>query len=401
MDSAEQTLSEQERQKRFQRYVQRLRGRGVYAGTSHKRIVIPKSKLNENDLKALGFERVLAAIPEAGQDDFYSYRHPKNLFHLHSHPGRWTMHEDEHPSATMLARSVGPVKAFFMGVPHVVTEGLPGMANYIGGRLAGRKSTADEVEKEYFGRNNAKVASSVRRKTFQGTEFFIDRPKGTLKVWPQPDGTEKKFVYPCDYGYFPRLKGEDAEGLDAFVGDDPNGHYESFQKLKPRAEGGVELDETKFLVGVSDAEREAIYRLYGDEIHARKVYRDMAQLQDALKKFESKAKERYVKTAEEHRTQMRLRGLAACMPPKQASLSKAAKQVLARYKLSDLKQADIDKIIRGSVMAIPNTDRQTPAEEASIEDRLARVFDRADAKTQPTGQESAVGQTPLAGGVTL
>jgi len=258
---------------------------------------------------------------------------------------------------------------------------------------------------------------ALPRKTFQGTTFIIDRPKGTVKVWPRPDGGEKRFVYPCDYGYFPRLKGEDGEGLDAFVGDDANGHYEVFQKLKPRDGGGMELDETKFLVGVSNAEREAIYRLYGDEIHARRVFRDMTHLRDALEKFEPKKKERYVKTAQRgtrNDAPRRLDGLAAHFAAriKRAAAAErglvaaarkeaALKTVLARYKLSDLKQADIDKLIRGHVVALPNTGRQTPAEEALIGDRLSRVFARADAKTQPTGEESSIGQTPLEGGVTL
>lgn len=240
-----------------------------------------------------------------------------------------------------------------------------------------------------------KLAKDATKK-FGGISFLIDRPKGTVKTWPLPDGGEKRFVYPCDYGYFPGLKGEDGEGLDAFVGDSGAGHYEMFQKLKPRKDGGKELDETKFLVGVSDAEREAIYRLYGDEIHARRVFRDMAHLREALVKFEPKKKERYVKTAQATRFKRAARNLISALR-KEAAM----KVVLARYKLSDLKQADIDKLIRGNVVAMPNTERQTPAEEASIEDRLARVFGRADAKTTPTGTESGVGQTPLEGGTAL
>lgn len=242
LKTADEALSAEERQQRFENFVKHLRERGVYAGTSHKRVVIPKTQLDAHDLTSLGFERVLAAIPEAGQDEFHSYRHPNNLFHLHSHPGRWTMHEDEHPSATMLARTHGPVKAFVMGMPHVVTEGVPGLLNYLGGRIAGRKSTADVVERE--------------QATAQGA--------GTPSV-----------------------------------------------------------------------------------------------------------------------------------------LSKAAQEVLARYKLSDLKQADMDKLIRGHIVATPNADRQTPAEEASVEDRLSRVFDRADARTQPSGSESAAGQMPLSSEVSL
>jgi hypothetical protein len=78
----------------------------------------------------------------------------------------------------------------------------------------------------------------------------------------------------------------------------------------------------------------------------------------------------------------------------------ALKTVLARYKLSNLKQADIDKLIRGHVVAMPRPGHQTPAEEAVIADRLERVFDRADARTQSTGEESPLGEMPLEGSVT-
>ena len=489
-----------------------------------------------------------------------------------------------------------------------------------------------------------------RPKIFEGTRFLIDRPKGYVKVWPRPDGGEKRFQYPCDYGYFQGLKGEDDEGLDAFVGDKPQGHFEVFQKLKPGTHGGMVLDETKFLVGVSDAEREIIYRLYGDEIHSRRVFRDMAHLRGALEKFTPKKKDRYAMDNEKtalsiqkpfarvrdalggffsagarvapsahvargtqvmrgafpshlptlsggahvptvpqrvarpvsgpngtlplsqttpahtsgggflsaerlptapapsfppplpkrispdaqpfsaatgvarqrvaqrpslrgvspeqaaalakiprasqrgaggignilphhaefaaamqkdpkirqymanaspserdalmHMLQQRggavnqfkvrqamrdplyanlaqylktgsLRTLASrgvfarlktadeglglyrfmrdlhqqCAP--QNGLSKSAREVLARYKLSDLKRADIDKLIRGHIVAAPNSDRQTEAEEAAVDDRLSRVFDRADARTGATGAESSAGQLPLSAEVSL
>lgn len=133
----------------------------------------------------------------------------------------------------------------------------------------------------------------MKSKSFGGLRFKIDRPKGTVKEWPQPDGTVKRFTYPVDYGYLPHHTGEDGEGLDFFVGDDPGGHLESFQKLKRDDHGRRLLDETKFLVGVTDAEREAIYRLYGDEVWHRKVYKDMAELIEDLPKFKAGKKARY------------------------------------------------------------------------------------------------------------
>lgn len=166
-------------QKRFDTYANLLRNKGVYAGTFHKRVLIPKAKLNENDLKSLGFESVLAAIPEAGQDQFRSYRHPDNLFHIHSHNDNWTMHEDRHPSSTMLARKIGPVKAFIQGAPHVLTEGVPGLAAYVAGQFNRRRSTADRVSDE-LGQETRDEIQKVSEVV--PTESLFERVKKTSPV---------------------------------------------------------------------------------------------------------------------------------------------------------------------------------------------------------------------------
>lgn len=134
----------------------------------------------------------------------------------------------------------------------------------------------------------------MKKKSFGGFSFTIDRPKGYVKTWPQPGGREKSFTYPVDYGYLPRHTGEDGEGLDFFVGDEPDGHLESFQKLRKNDDNKYVLDETKFLVGVTDQERETIYKLYGPEVWHRKRYRDMDELERDLPKFAAKKKARYV-----------------------------------------------------------------------------------------------------------
>lgn len=312
------------------------------------------------------------------------------------------------------------------------------------------------------------------RKTHGGVSFVIDRPKGYTKHWP-----DKSFTYPCDYGYFPGLKGEDGEGLDAFVGDDTDGHYESFQKLT--SDAPPVLDETKFLVGVNTADREKIYALYGNEIHARRIYRGMSELKAALEKFETKKKGRYMKTAEDQEEGERSSALedhphwASLLPlgPQwlgyqrgkphgrkaegvvRASLGEVAghvvgaipgqiaarypgyvspdladslmsvgaraggmygshyatrglldegktaahKTVIARYKLSDLKQADIEKLIRGNIIGLKGGDNQGPAEAANDEDRLMRTFRDADSKASE-GTEGG-GALPQTGGLTL
>lgn len=126
-----------------------MRTQGSWAGTNHRRVIIPKDRVTEQDLGHLGFTPVTIAIPEAGQDRFRSYRHVDNNFHLHSHHNNWTMHEDNHASASMLAKrettAGGKAKAFLNGAPHVTDEGLPGLLLYIKGQLSGRDSTADRV----------------------------------------------------------------------------------------------------------------------------------------------------------------------------------------------------------------------------------------------------------------
>ncbi len=191
-------------------------------------------------------------------------------------------------------------------------------------------------------------------KTLGPFTFKIDRPKGTVKKWPT-----KTFTYPCDYGYFPRLKGEDEEGLDAFVGDDPSGHLESFQKLKPNASGKLVLDETKFLLGVSDEERSKIYGLYGQEVHARKTYRDFEELGAALECFKPKRRQKTAMAAGER-----------------------SAAFLYGVKLSEL---------------INSSHQARPAEAIDIAGKLQNVWQSADAKVDNTGSESAVGTLPDGG----
>ena len=140
-DSTDQPSPDPRLRRQFDYYRKRLAEKGVYAGTHHKRIVIDKTRMGLEHLKQLGFVPVKVAIPEAGQDQLTSYRHPNNNFHIHSHPGVWTMHEDEHPAATMIMKSrptlLGKAMALAEGVPHAITEGVPGAAIYLKNQAKG------------------------------------------------------------------------------------------------------------------------------------------------------------------------------------------------------------------------------------------------------------------------
>lgn len=154
-------------------------GKGVMIG-KHPRVAIPKHVLSENDLKKhLGFVPVKIAIPEQGQKRFTSFRHEKHNYHIHDHGTHWTMHKDEHAAATMVLRRAlakaktqgtaagkaggakasdlatkvkakaqiagHTAKALVGGVPHVVTEGAPGLYYYAKGKVTGAGSTLNTV----------------------------------------------------------------------------------------------------------------------------------------------------------------------------------------------------------------------------------------------------------------
>lgn len=179
-------------QGRFKRIRKTLERQGVEVGTGHKRLVVPKSLLAEEDItRRLGFVPVTAAIPEAGQTKLRSFRHPDLTHHIHEHGDVWTIHRDEHPASTMLLKKllmqraaakeklrgaatgkkaketatkvpstlrVGAeaVKTFAQGLPHVVTEGVPGAYYYLKGQATGARGMAErlheELPREYFRR---------------------------------------------------------------------------------------------------------------------------------------------------------------------------------------------------------------------------------------------------------
>lgn len=219
-----------------------------------------------------------------------------------------------------------------------------------------------------------KLAGRHRIKRLGPFTFKIDRPKGFVKTWGS-----KSFTYPCDYGYFPGVKGEDGEALDAFVGDDLSGRMESFLKLKKDQSGNLVPDETKFLVGVSDKDAKKIYALYGDEVSQRVTYESVDALKAAVREFKPMKKGRYESVEEKTAGFKKLpRSTQALMVTPAALLSAyglyrggkamvdhfspreeeiptklAATQVLERFgiKAASAKTADLYKKLLGEIMA--------------------------------------------------
>jgi len=197
-------------ERRFGRLATALREYGDPVGTGHKRILFPKSLLDEKDLtQQLGFVPVKVAIPEAGQTRFESFRNPDNLFHIHEHGDAWVMHEDEHPASTMLIKKwmldrarkavdiakagVGeaasgaisaakdpsssflrPVADFVRGLPHVVAEGVPGAFYYLKGRVTDAPTMRERVE--------GALPAAYKRRVSQWKPFHGEDSAGTQKA---------------------------------------------------------------------------------------------------------------------------------------------------------------------------------------------------------------------------
>lgn len=148
-------------------------------------------------------------------------------------------------------------------------------------RVIPKKASVSRVAHVY----GLKIALESKR--WGPFEFKIDRPKGYEKEWPQDDGSVKRYTYPVDYGYFTDHEGEDGEGLDAFVGSDPEGKIESFLKLKTSEDGEALIpDETKFLIGLTDEERRKVLDLYKpEEIVGLREFQDVYELIAFLHSF--------------------------------------------------------------------------------------------------------------------
>ena len=85
------------------------------------------------------------------------------------------------------------------------------------------------------------------------SRVIVDNPRGTH------DGDSSTFVYPVDYGYLEGTLSMDGEGIDVFVGSDPEQRIDAvicvidLMKIE---------SEIKVLIGCTEEEKQAIMSLY-------------------------------------------------------------------------------------------------------------------------------------------
>ncbi len=108
------------------------------------------------------------------------------------------------------------------------------------------------------------TAKAMRKIEHQGIPVTIDRPKGYVQHGRGEDGKTWEREYKLDYGYIPKTKGGDGEGIDVFLGpnDDAPTAYWIAQKSR---DGG--FDEWKVMLGFDSPE--AAKKAYLDHVPAK------------------------------------------------------------------------------------------------------------------------------------
>lgn len=123
--------------------------------TELPRSSVPVSELSERDLRDAGFVPSYVAVPEIGQTQVRTWRHPYSGMHIHRHGDRWLYHVDNYPSIAMQIRALRLMQksgipmddldpgqladVMTPGVKHVLQEGLPGYVSYTNGITLGDK----------------------------------------------------------------------------------------------------------------------------------------------------------------------------------------------------------------------------------------------------------------------
>lgn len=116
--------------------------------TELPRSVVPVSELSEQTLRDAGFVPSYIAVPEIGQTELRTWRHPFSGMHFHRHGGDWRFHVDTYSSWQMLKRKAKLLRAagidaqdpsVWEAAKHVLQEGLPGYVSYANGVILGNR----------------------------------------------------------------------------------------------------------------------------------------------------------------------------------------------------------------------------------------------------------------------
>jgi hypothetical protein len=113
---------------------------------------------------------------------------------------------------------------------------------------------------------------------FQGIKIRIDRPRGFVMMGKDDKGTPWSRRYRYDYGFLPKTKGGDGEGLDVFIGPEKKAP-EAYWAIQVKKDGS--FDEYKIFLGFPD--RDAALSAYRAHI-PRKLMKGMVTMRIEMMK---------------------------------------------------------------------------------------------------------------------
>jgi len=104
-------------------------------------------------------------------------------------------------------------------------------------------------------------------RTFAGLPIVIENPKGSTRNWVDSDGTAGSTKMKYDYGYVEGTCGPDGDGVDVYLGPNPDAHWVYVIHQMSKASGFQKFDEDKVMLGFDSANhaRDAYLGQYDDE----------------------------------------------------------------------------------------------------------------------------------------
>lgn len=113
----------------------------------------------------------------------------------------------------------------------------------------------------------------MKTRVFEGMKVRVDRPKGFVQKGTGADGKPWERTYLYDYGYLPKTKGGDGEGLDVFLGPDEDAADDAHWVIQRKPDGS--FDEYKVFLGFKN--RAAAKKAYLEHI-PKKFYGGMISM---------------------------------------------------------------------------------------------------------------------------
>jgi hypothetical protein len=136
----------------------------------------------------------------------------------------------------------------------------------------------EEPRKSEYNGKPSSPDSIKKTVDFQGLKVRIDRPKGFVMRGTSDDGKAWERTYKFDYGWLPRTKGGDGDGLDVFIGPNPKA-TSAFWALQKKPDGS--FDEYKAFLGFPD--RKSAIAAYKEHIPSKYLAGMMALSVDMMK----------------------------------------------------------------------------------------------------------------------